>query len=264
MRAHKPTVLERCIEALGKSSSQGDIESTLRKRLESGASLDEPYDDEGSLLLCDAILIGHEEAAKALLNTGADPNIANGEPLLLSLTRRQFSLAKVLIENGADINLRNKRDSTAFLYWVRNFSGVFGMHSSKTDDFERLDRVMYKHDPKGMETVGRVNMRTTPMEAEILEMLTYKGAVLSSGVSAWSIEVHPYIQRVEKLLRCKDVAVVWGDNIEVIKEFLIHLAAMEKPVNWNTTNGDVETLWQNYVFKRSYSGSGGANGAVGL
>jgi ankyrin repeat protein len=79
---------------------------------------------------------GNGKAVKLLLQHGADSNIIhNGKPMLMSLfDDGKFEIAKVLIENGAELNMHNKMGETP-LYWALFSDG----------DYRELVRLLVSH-----------------------------------------------------------------------------------------------------------------------
>ncbi len=59
---------------------------------------------------------GNKEIAELLIDNGADINIRhwkNTTPLMIAINKKQFDVAKLLIAKGADITLKNKKGQAA-------------------------------------------------------------------------------------------------------------------------------------------------------
>ena len=77
----------------------------------SNANIVQPYGTP----LKKAISFENEELIKLLLKKGANPNFNDGEALKTALLHKEnFKLSKLLIDNGADINIKNKRGSLLY------------------------------------------------------------------------------------------------------------------------------------------------------
>ena len=66
---------------------------------------------------------GHKSTVKLLLDHGADVNLKNnngGTALIRASRRGHESAVKLLLEYGADVNLRNKYDDTPLIYASRH------------------------------------------------------------------------------------------------------------------------------------------------
>lgn len=87
---------------------------------------------------------GHLEAARALLEAGADVNQVTRygwSPLLAATQNRNYQLGKFLIENGADVNLANKGGWTPLYLATDNRNLEGGDYPTRTpdmDDFEYI------------------------------------------------------------------------------------------------------------------------------
>lgn len=80
-------------------------------------SLINSHSHDGFTPLGLAVFFGQAEAVKALLDAGADVNLASREsmkvtPLASASAARQLEIARILIEHGADVNARAASDFT--------------------------------------------------------------------------------------------------------------------------------------------------------
>ncbi|MDZ7779030.1 MAG: ankyrin repeat domain-containing protein [Gemmatimonadota bacterium] len=102
-------------------SDADDAEGEEGEEEERKLSYAEQVDRWGGLTpLLHAVRQGHKEAAKALLESGADINQTSGDltsPLLMATLNGQWDLAKVLLEGGADPNQASVAGATP-LYTV--------------------------------------------------------------------------------------------------------------------------------------------------
>lgn len=81
------------------------------------------------LLACEATEIDHDavEIAKILLNSGIsinEPNYEDWTPLLFSLCGENLSLTKFLIENGADVNQKDKHSRQSALHFSAQLENI--------------------------------------------------------------------------------------------------------------------------------------------
>jgi len=83
---------------------------TVKELLEYDVNVDSDIDWEGKSLLQYGAEHNQVEIARLLLEKGANVNLKNkrGETALhLAVLKSNFELARIVIENGADVNLRN-------------------------------------------------------------------------------------------------------------------------------------------------------------
>jgi ankyrin repeat protein len=104
----------------------------LKVLIDAGANIEEPG-PEGYRPLALALAESHYEAAKALLEAGADPNVASGResltPLMIAASQTQpaegerflpgstrpIDIAKELIDRKADVNAKSSTGMTALM-----------------------------------------------------------------------------------------------------------------------------------------------------
>jgi ankyrin repeat protein len=85
---------------------------TIRALLDGGAAVDDA-DSKGRTALGLAVQAGHGEAARLLLDRGADvngktSNLVGGTPLMMAAMRGDGDMVRLLIERGADVTARNR------------------------------------------------------------------------------------------------------------------------------------------------------------
>jgi ankyrin repeat protein len=100
-----------------KAAKSGDVEK-LRVLLDADADLIPARDADGSTALHCATWKGHQAIVTFLLSAGAVVNIHNNNehwgttPLHAAAHANQATIAKMLIENGADVNAQDKDGKT--------------------------------------------------------------------------------------------------------------------------------------------------------
>ena len=98
------------------AAAKGDTEA-IKRHLSVAANAKTPG-DSGVTPLFVAVLFGRSEAAKLLLDRGADVKVANGDDKSTALHAAAFfchtDIVELLLAKGADINARNGRSETPF------------------------------------------------------------------------------------------------------------------------------------------------------
>jgi uncharacterized protein len=99
-------------EAAGTGQTQ-----CLRELIAADASLINSHSFDGFTPLGLAVFFGHPETVNALLDAGADVNVASNEsmqvsPLASASAAGQLDIARVLIAHGANVNARASGDFT--------------------------------------------------------------------------------------------------------------------------------------------------------
>lgn len=99
-------------EAAGTGQTQ-----RLKELIAADPSLVNSHSNDGFTPLGLAVFFGHPETVNALLDAGADVNLASQEsmkvtPLASASAARQFEIARTLIEHGANVNARASNDFT--------------------------------------------------------------------------------------------------------------------------------------------------------
>ncbi|MGJ4751420.1 ankyrin repeat domain-containing protein [Leptospira kmetyi] len=98
-----------------------DRESTLKFLLESGAVLDDQKDAFCRAPLYYSILHERLKVAKLLIQSGADINVRDERgmtPLIFAIRSELFEFSKLLIEQGADPNLKDEKDGKTPLMFL--------------------------------------------------------------------------------------------------------------------------------------------------
>ena len=99
----------------------------VKQHIAAGSNLNEKDPFGGSSPLITASLFGKPEAAKLLINAGADVNFQNNDGATALHTGAFFcrpEIVKMLLENGADKSLKNKFGATAYESVAGPFSDV--------------------------------------------------------------------------------------------------------------------------------------------
>lgn len=110
-----------------KAAQDGDV-AAIRRRLDAGVSVNAVASNDDSPLVL-AVMFGHLEATRVLLDAGADVNHhgLSGHTALHFAARRSIALTELLLSRGADANARNNGDQTA----LEEF--LFHAHDRKLD-----------------------------------------------------------------------------------------------------------------------------------
>lgn len=104
-----------------------DNMDALKQHVAAGSNLNEKDPYGGSSPLITASLFGKPDAAKVLIEAGADINFQNNDGSTALHTGAFFcrpEIVKMLLENGADKSLKNKFGATAYESVVGPFSEV--------------------------------------------------------------------------------------------------------------------------------------------
>jgi hypothetical protein len=92
-----------------------DDEAEVYKLLDAGASL-EMHGHEALAPIEIMSRMGHNNALKALLSRGANPNYNNGQPLIFAALANQSESMKLLVEYGANVNAKDSDKCTPLHY----------------------------------------------------------------------------------------------------------------------------------------------------
>ncbi len=95
--------------------AEDDLEA-IRQHIKAGSDLNVLEPSRESTPLITAALLGKTEAAKILIDAGADLNYKNADGSTALHTAAAFGkteVAKILIDAGIDLNIRNKEGSTS-------------------------------------------------------------------------------------------------------------------------------------------------------
>ena len=124
---------EKSSEELVEAAEQGNLQK-VRSLIHAGADLNAPDPKEGLTPLIAAVQYGHTAIVEALIKAGADLNrkdeLNQSTPLMWAVRKseseegkvtapieKKYDIAKLLIQSGADIHLKNRWGSTA-LQWA--------------------------------------------------------------------------------------------------------------------------------------------------
>lgn len=130
-------------------------------------------ENKNSLKLADCVEINYLEGAEKLLKDGANPNTLTytyskkSSLLMRACSIRNYNMAKLLIENGADVNLRVSLDDKIFKNHFRT-----AIHESSRDF--NLTKLL-------IENGADVNAKDTDGKTA-LQLLTYYGTIDSAGM----------------------------------------------------------------------------------
>lgn len=89
----------------------------LKQHIAAGSNLDERDPFGGSSPLISAAVFGKTEAAKLLIDAGADVNFQNNDGSTALISAAYFcrpEIVKMLLEKGADKTIKNKYEATAY------------------------------------------------------------------------------------------------------------------------------------------------------
>lgn len=108
VRTYNGKVGIKCIAELLQSDN---IDEVLKEKQEVSKDI-YAYERQSALLL--AAKFGYDELVAALLELGANPNMVGyyTTPLLEAATNNYYHISKLLLEHGADVNLRAQDDGT--------------------------------------------------------------------------------------------------------------------------------------------------------
>jgi hypothetical protein len=109
---------------------QGNLE-LVTQHIKAGSNLDEKEPSGGSSPLITAATFGKDEIAIILIEAGADVNLKNNDgstPLHTAAFFCRTEIVKALLENGADKHLKNNAGSTALESVMAPFEAVKGYY----------------------------------------------------------------------------------------------------------------------------------------
>jgi ankyrin repeat protein len=89
------------VEAMRDAVFQSDL-AEVKRLLAAGADPNTKNSLGTGSMLCMAAYADQREIALALLEAGANPNLADEAPLVLALSREHYELAELLLQRGAD------------------------------------------------------------------------------------------------------------------------------------------------------------------
>lgn len=136
----------------------------IKQHIAAGSNLNERDEHAGgSSPLITAALFGHTEAAKALLDAGADVDFQNKEGSTALHTAAFFcklDIVKLLLEKGADKTIRNTYNTTAY-------ESVAAPFSEAKPSYEMMDQLIFT--PFGMKLDYTFLEKTRPEVAALLK-----------------------------------------------------------------------------------------------
>lgn len=128
LKQHIPNVSNVDIWA---AAAEGNIEA-IQRYVSSGGDLNAKEPTGGSTPLITAAVFGQTEAARLLIEKGASVNVKNNEGSTALLTAAFFchtEIVKLLLEKGAEVNALNNRDETPLDTvegkWNQEIEGVY-------------------------------------------------------------------------------------------------------------------------------------------
>lgn len=147
-------------------------EGRLRKWLERDAGLVSAWSNDGFTALHLAAFFGHEAAARALVEAGADPSVISHSPMGVAPLHSAAAgdhprVARLLVEAGADVNARQR-------------GGWTPLHSASANGDAELVRFLLHNgaDPDARQDEGKsaADMAAEKGHAEIVEILAAASA----------------------------------------------------------------------------------------
>jgi len=167
--------------------------SFIEQLLQKGADVKYQSKHDGFTGLHHAISCGSADAAKLLVNKGANINAADQAgttPLILAVQKNSLPVAKLLLEKGADVNLRDKHKKTAMSYAGGFFSKkkdmirlLQGTDGSKAEGKTTapVDTSRYYQGIKGLVLKNGkiVEGQITGIEDDVLKIRTKDGKISS-------------------------------------------------------------------------------------
>ena len=139
----------------------GDLES-LRQHIAAGSDLNAQNPASGATALIAAALFGQTEAASLLIDAGADLELKNNEGSTALITAAfvcREEIVKSLLKSGADLSARNKAGLTA----------LDSVQGSFADAKPIYDLIQSVFGPYGLELDYEALKQTRPKIAEILQ-----------------------------------------------------------------------------------------------
>jgi hypothetical protein len=139
-----------------------DNMDALKQHIAAGSNLNEKDPYGGSSPLITASLFGKPDAAKVLIEAGADINFQNNDGSTALHTGAFFcrpEIVKMLLENGADKSLKNKFGATAF-------ESVAGPFSETKNTYDMMGKIL---GPMGLTLDHAYIEKTRPEIATMLK-----------------------------------------------------------------------------------------------
>ena len=119
-------------------------------------------DKWGHTLLIMAVVLGHAEIVRALLDKGADANVKDDNgmtPLMWAAYWGRSDIVRTLMDRNADVNAQAKGGSTALMWaaWGRNTLGIVKVLIAKGADInasnERGETALFRATSTGNKAV---------------------------------------------------------------------------------------------------------------
>jgi uncharacterized protein len=134
----------------------------LRQHIAAGSNINEKDPYGGSSPLISAAVFGKTEAAKILLEAGADINFQNNDGSTALHTAAFFcrpEIVKLLLEKGADKAIKNKFNATAY-------ESVLAPYADMKSTYEMMDKML---SPMGLKLDFAYIEKTRPEIAGMLK-----------------------------------------------------------------------------------------------
>ncbi|NOT77154.1 MAG: ankyrin repeat domain-containing protein [Cyclobacteriaceae bacterium] len=134
----------------------------LRQHIKAGTNLNEKDPFGGSSPLISAAVFGNPEAAKILIDAGADVNFQNNDGSTALHTSAFFchpEIVKMLLDKKADKNIKNKYNATAY-------DNVAGTFASVKDAYDMMGKML---GPMGLKLDYPYIEKTRPEIAQMLK-----------------------------------------------------------------------------------------------
>lgn len=147
--------------SVSEAAVSGDLES-LKQHIAAGSDLNAQNPESGATALIAAALFGQTEAAMLLIDAGADLELKNNEGSTALITAAfvgRVEIVKSLLKSGADRNSRNKSGSTALDSVQRPFEEAKPIY----------DLIQSIFGPYGLELDYELIKQVRPSIAEILQ-----------------------------------------------------------------------------------------------
>jgi ankyrin repeat protein len=198
---------EEDAQALLNKVAYQDLEG-LKELVAGGANVNTQDDTYGSTALMAACTYGFTDIAKYLISVGADVNIQNtmyGQTALFGAVYSSKELVEILLANGADIHIRAKDGTTAF---INSIAAVLGGNATTEVASLLLERGADVND--SMDTGPGAGFTCLMMAArnarpDLAEFLLANGADITAktkdGSTALSLAMEENDEQMAALLR---------------------------------------------------------------
>ena len=136
--------------------------AALKQHIAAGSNINEKDPYGGSSPLISAALFGKTEAAKILMNAGADINVTNNDGSTALHTSAFFcrpEIVKMLLDKGANKTIKNKYGSTPY-------ESVAGSYSEVKSVYEMMQQML---SPMGLKLDYGYIEKTRPVIAAMLK-----------------------------------------------------------------------------------------------